>query len=163
MIILNEMKWQALILPMMGLYCVGMWKLIPINIFNTYFGGNEIVDHVGWKRHCTITMIAKKNVFEFRVISTIYYSLSNDYWCNSSFIHHVTIDVIFLFFKKLFTMTEALFLVICVIVLVARMLKQTDATILRQHRPFMAIKSFEQMQQVGRVTRYGVPVLANPF
>ena len=36
----------------------------------TYFFGNEIVDHVAWKRHCAIT---KKNVSGFRVISTIYY------------------------------------------------------------------------------------------
>ena len=35
----------------------------------TYFFGNEIVDHVAWKRHCAIT---KKNVFEFRVIPTIH-------------------------------------------------------------------------------------------
>ena len=42
----------------------------------TYFFGNEIFDHVAWKRHCAIT---KKNVFEFRVISTIYHGLSNDY------------------------------------------------------------------------------------
>ena len=32
-----------------------------------------------------------------------------------------------------------------------------------EHRPFMSIKSFEQMQQVWKVTRYGVPLLANPF
>ena len=34
---------------------------------------------------------------------------------------------------------------------------------LRQHRPFMSIKSFEQTQQVGRVTRWGVLLLANLF
>ena len=53
----------------------------------THFFGNEIVDHVVWKRHCAIT---KKNVFEFRVISTIYYGLSNDYRCNFSFIHRLS-------------------------------------------------------------------------
>ena len=32
-----------------------------MNIFHaTYFFGNEIVDHVAWKRHCAIT---KKYVF----------------------------------------------------------------------------------------------------
>ena len=64
----------------------------------TYFFGNEIVDHVVWKRHCAIT---KKNVFEFRVISTIYYGLSNDYRCKFSFIHHLLLLFIsFSFFKK---------------------------------------------------------------
>ena len=33
----------------------------------------------------------------------------------------------------------------------------------RQHRPFMSIKSFEQTQQVGRVTRYVVHLVANLF
>ena len=58
-----------------------------MNIFLvTYFFGNEIVDHVAWKRHCAIT---KKYVFEFRVISTIYHGLSNDYRWKFSFIHHL--------------------------------------------------------------------------
>ena len=66
----------------------------------TYFFGNEIVDHVIWKRHCAIT---KKNVFEFRVISTIYYGLSNDYRCKFSFIHHLLLLFIsFSFLKKKF-------------------------------------------------------------
>ena len=34
---------------------------------------------------------------------------------------------------------------------------------LRQHRSFMSIDSFEQTQQVGRVTRWSVLLLANPF
>ena len=51
-----------------------MWEYILKNIFHTtYFFENEIVDHVELKRHCVIT---KKNIFEFRVISTIYYGLS---------------------------------------------------------------------------------------
>ena len=56
-----------------------------MNIFHaTYVFGNEIVDHVAWKRRCAIT---KKYVFEFRVISTIHYGLSNDYRWKFSFIH----------------------------------------------------------------------------
>ena len=39
-------------------------------------------------------------------------------------------------------------------------LRGMDTTILGQHRPFMSIKSFVQTQ---RVTRDGVPMLANPF
>ena len=58
---------------------------------------------------------------------------------------------------------EVLFFVRCVVVLVVNKPWGTEATILREHRPFMSIKSFQQMQQVGRVTRYGVPMLANPF
>ena len=43
----------------------------------------------------------RKNVFEFRVISTIYYGLLNDYRCKFSFIHHLLLlIVIFLFFNK---------------------------------------------------------------
>ena len=58
-----------------------------MNMFHaTYFFGNEIVDHVAWKRHCAIT---KKYVFQFRVISTIYNGLSNDYRWKFSFIHHL--------------------------------------------------------------------------
>ena len=38
-----------------------------------------------------------------------------------------------------------------------------EALIFRQHRPFMSIKSFEQMHQVRRVTKYGVPMLAYLF
>ena len=58
-----------------------------MNIFHaTYFFGNEIVDHVAWKRHCAIT---KKYVFEFRVISTTHDGLSNDYRWKFSFIHHL--------------------------------------------------------------------------
>ena len=52
--------------------------------------GNEIVDHVEWKRHCAIT---KKNVwvqiyFKYQWY-TIFNGLSNDHRCNSSFIHHL--------------------------------------------------------------------------
>ena len=73
-----------------------------MNMFHaTYFFGNEIVDHVAWTRHCAIT---KEYVFEFRVISTIYNGLSNDYRWKFSFIHHLLVvtidDVIFLFFKN---------------------------------------------------------------
>ena len=77
-----------------------------------------------------------------------------DWWCN------------FLFFKKwkLSVIAEVLFLVRCVAVLVARMSTNLEGPILRQHRPFMSIKSFEQMHKVRvTVTRYGVPMLANPF
>ena len=52
----------------------------------TYFFGNDIVDHVVRKRHCAIT---KTNVFEFGIISMIYYGLSNDYRCKFSLIHHL--------------------------------------------------------------------------
>ena len=52
--------------------------------------GNEIVDHVEWKRHCAIT---KKDVwvqtyFKYQWY-TIFNGLSNDHRCNSSFIHHL--------------------------------------------------------------------------
>ena len=61
-----------------------MWEYILMNIFHTtYFFENEIVDHVEWKRHC---VIIKKNVFEFRVISPIYYGLSEIY-ANSPVLH----------------------------------------------------------------------------
>ena len=65
-------------------------------ILRRIFFGNEIVDHVAWKRHCAIT---KKIVSGFRVISTIYYGLSKDHRCkfiiSSSFV--TTDAVIFLF------------------------------------------------------------------
>ena len=45
---------------------------------------------VEWKRHCAIT---KKNVWVQRYFKyqwyTIFNGLSNDHWCNSSFIHHL--------------------------------------------------------------------------
>ena len=73
----------------------------------TYFFGNEIVDHVDWKRHCAIT---KKNVSEFKVISTICYGLHNDHWCNSSFIRPLLrLMMSFSFKKKLSVITEVLF------------------------------------------------------
>ena len=94
-------------------YCIKMSKWIPMNIFLWHiFSGNEIVDHVVWKRHCAIT---KKNGFEFRVISTIYYGLSNEICIYSSF---VTIDyVIFLGKKKNNFPSLSAVLVRCAIVL----------------------------------------------
>ena len=56
MIILILIPWQALILPMIALYCIKMWKQIPMNIFlAAYIFGNEIINHVAWKRHYAIT------------------------------------------------------------------------------------------------------------
>ena len=66
--------------------------------YNIFFFWNEIIDHVDRIRHCAIT---KKNVFDFRVISMIYYCLSDNHRCNFSFIHHLLF---------------AIFLVRCVIV-----------------------------------------------
>ena len=98
----------------------------------TYFFGNEIVDHVVWKRHCAIT---KKNVFEFRVISTIYYGLSNDYWCKFSFIHHLfQLIMSFSFLKKKpFHRNVSAFLVRCAIVLPASLVPGWSTQISR-HR-----------------------------
>ena len=101
--------------------------------FATYFFGNEIVDHVAWKHHCAIT---KKNVFEFRVISTIYYGLSNDYRCKFSFIHQLLpliLSFSFFFLKKLSFITEALFLVRCAVVLLLALLPGWSTQISR-HR-----------------------------
>ena len=121
-----------------------------MNIFHaTYFFGNEIVNHVAWKRHCAIT---KKYVFEFRVISTIYYGLSNDYRWKFSFIHHLLrLMMSFSFSSKTFRHSGSAFFV--------EMCRSTSLVVntnldaqklrLRQHRPFMSIKSFEQTQQVG--------------
>ena len=68
-------------------------------------------------------------------------------------------DVIFLF-KKTFRHNGSAFLVRCAVVLPASLVARMVNTNLvaqklrfRQHRPFMSIKSFEQTQQVGRVTR----------
>ena len=82
----------------------------------TYFLGNEIVDHVVWKRHCPIK---KKNGFEFRVISTIYYGLSNEYRCKFSFNHHLLLLIMsFSFIKKNpFRHNWSAFLVRCAVVL----------------------------------------------
>ena len=102
MIIIIEIPWQALILTWSA-YIASKWgnKFQWIFFIRRIFFGNEIIDHVAWKRYCAIT---KENVFGFRIIWTIYYSLSNDYRCNFSFIHHLlrlaTDDVIFLSFKK---------------------------------------------------------------
>ena len=76
----------------------------------TYFFGNEIVDHVVWKRHCAITK--KKCLWVSRVISTIYCGLSNDYRCKLSFNHHLLLLIMsfsFFFFFKLSVITEAPF------------------------------------------------------
>ena len=114
------------------------------------FFGNEIVDHVAWKRHCAIT---KKNASVFRVISTIYYGLSNDYRCKFSFLHHLLrLMLSFSFFKKktLSIITEALFGEMCrsaTASLVSRMVNtnlEAQKLRLRQHQPFMSIKSLEQ-------------------
>ena len=56
-----------------------LWQNVEMNSneYFSYFFGNEIVNHVAWKCHCAIT---KKNIFlvhSFRVISMIYYGLSN--------------------------------------------------------------------------------------
>ena len=124
----------------------------------TYFFGIEIVGHVAWKRHCAIT---KQNVFGFRVISTIYYGLSDDYRCKFSFLHHLLRLILSFSFrtKKLSVITEALFGEMChsaTASLVSRMVNtnfEAQKLPLRQHQPFMSIKPFEQTQQVGRVTR----------
>ena len=69
-----------------------------MNIFlRRIFFGNEIVDQVVWKRHCEIT---KKNGFEFRVISTIYYGLSNEYRRKFSFIHDLLLLIMSFSFIK---------------------------------------------------------------
>ena len=74
----------------------------------TYFFGNEIVDHVAWKCHCAIT---KKNVFVFRVISTIYYGLLNDYRWKFSVIHHfLRLMMSFSFYWKTFSHNGSAFL-----------------------------------------------------
>ena len=124
----------------------------------TYFFRNEIVDHVAWKCHCAIT---KKNVSGFRVISTIYYGLSNDYRCKFSFLHHLLRLILSFCLKEknLSVITETLFGEMChsaTASLVSRMVNtnlEAQKLRLRQHRPFMSIKLFEQTQQVGRVTR----------
>ena len=75
------------------------------------FFGTEIVDHVGWKRHCTIT---KQNVFEFSVIPMIICgTIIGAIRCNSSFIHHLLRMMM-----SLSSVTEALFFLRCVVVLV---------------------------------------------
>ena len=145
---------------MIGLYYVKMSKWIPMNIFlATYFIGNEIVDHVFWKRHCAITK--KKCLWVQSYFNDLLWfteRLLVQLFIYSSF---VTIDyVIFLFKKeKLSVITEALFGEMCrsaTASLVARMVNtnfEAQKLRLRQNRPFMSIKSFEQTQQVGRVTR----------
>ena len=124
---------------------------------------------LAWKRHCTIN---KKNVFEFRVISTNYYGLSNDYRCKFSFIHHLLrLMMSSSFFKKSFRHNVSAFLVRCAVVpawfslvwrvsLVARMVNtnlEAQKLRLRQHRPFISIKSFEQAQQVGTSDKIRCP------
>ena len=65
-----------------------------------------------------------------------------DWWCH------------FPFLQKLSVIAEALFLVRCaVVLLVVNTNREAQKLRLRQHRPFMSIKSFEQTQQVGQVTR----------
>ena len=107
---------------MIGLYSV---KINPNEYFSyDDFFGNEIVDHVAWKCHCAIT---KKNVFEFRVISTIYDGLSNDYRCKLLFIYHLLRLMMSFSFKKTTTFRHngsAIFGEMCRSVsLVARMVK----------------------------------------
>ena len=84
-----------------------------------YFSGNEIVDHVDWKRYCTI---GKTNVSEFRFFSTIYYGFRT---INCAILHlfslFVTIDQSIMSFslkkKNFCVITEAqFFLVRCVVV-----------------------------------------------
>ena len=124
----------------------------------TYFFGNEIVDHVVWKCHCAIT---KKNGFEFRVISPIHYGLSNEYRCKFSFIHHLLLLCHFPLKKsKLSVITEAFFFgEMCRSATASQVARMVNTNLeaqklrLRQHQPFMSIKSFEQTQQVGWVTR----------
>ena len=92
----------------------------------------------------------------------IYYGLSNNYRFKFSFLHHWLRLVLSFSFKKnpkLSVITEALFGKMCrsaTASLVSRMVNtnlEAQKLRLRQHRPFMSIKSFEQTQQVGRVTR----------
>ena len=133
---------------MIGLYCVKCGNKFQINIFLvTYIFGNEIVDHVAWKRHCAIT---KKSVFEFKVISTIYYGLSNDYRCKFSFIHHLwrlMMSTSFLFLQTFRHNGSAVFGTMppmCRGCPDVNKLRGMETTILGQHRPFMSIKSFVQ-------------------
>ena len=70
-----------------------------MNIFHaTYFFGNEILEHVAWKRHCAIT---KKYVFEFSYFNDLLWFIE---WLSVKiFIYSlfVTIDdFIFLFLKN---------------------------------------------------------------
>ena len=60
-----------------------------MNIFlAAYFFGKEMVSTT-WLE--TSLRNHQENVFEFRVISAIYYGLSNDYRCQFSFIHHLLV------------------------------------------------------------------------
>ena len=93
------------------------------------------------------------------VILTIYYGLSNDYQWKFSFImfiHHLLrLMMSFSFSSKTFRLSGSAFF--------GEMCRSTSLVVntnldsqklrLRQHRPFMSIKSFEQTQQVGQVTR----------
>ena len=104
-------------------------------------------------------MSLNSGIFEISPI----YDLSNDDRYNFSFIHHLLqLFMSFSFFLKDFVITEALFTVKCVVVDVNKPWG-TDAPILKQHWPFMSIKYLYNTQQVGQVTRDGVPMLANPF
>ena len=101
-----------------------------MNIFHaTYFFGNDIVDHVAWKRHC-------------------------DYRCKFSFIPHLLrLMMSFSFQKKTFRHNgSAFFGEMCrSSSLVVNTSLEAPKLRLRQHRPFMWIKSFEQTKQVGGV------------
>ena len=104
-----------------------------------------------------IAQSPSKKCFEFRVISTIYYGLSNGYRCKFSFIHHLLrLMMSFSFFKKKTFRHNgsAFFGEMCrSSSLVVNTSLEAPKLRLRQHRPFMSIKSFEQTQQVGGVTR----------
>ena len=112
--------------------------------------GNEIVDHVEWKRHCAIT---KKNVCVKRYFKyqwyTIFNGLSNDHRC----ILHLFIICNDLwcqlpFFSQTFRYNgSAVFGTMppmCRSCPDVNKLRGMDSTILGQHRPFMSIKSFVQ-------------------
>ena len=132
---------------MIGLYCVEMWKWIPIDISLRCIFGNEIVDHVD----CAIT---KKNVYELRDISNtsdiwflmVYrmiidvilhlFIICNDLWCQLPFFSQT--------FRHNGNAVFGTMPPMCRSCPDVNKLRGMDTTILGQHRPFMSIKSFVQ-------------------
>ena len=105
--------------------------------------GNEIVDHVAWKRHCAIT---KKSVFEFKVISRFIMVYRTIIGVNFH-LWRLMMSTSFLSLQTFRHNRSAVFGTMppmCRGCPDVNKLRGMETTILGQHRPYMSIKSFVQ-------------------
>ena len=128
---------------------------------NEYFSNNVFfrewnLGPRGMKRHCPISKKMCAGLFQRFIM--VYRMIIG----NSSFIHHFSwLIMSFSFFwkkKKKSVITGVLFFCEMSHSASCPDVNKPWDSILRQHWPFMSIKSFEQTQQAWRVTRYGVPI-----